>query len=155
MNERQRLITVLLDRHEVTSQQQLVELLGSQGVAVTQATVSRDLDRLRAVRVRHNGHMVYALPALDEPVDPEQRLRDALTLVRSIEPSGNLLVLRTAPANAMPVASALDHADLPQVCGTVGGDDTILLVAREPHSGRDLQETLRRVADRQPVGTTR
>ena len=143
MNERQRLITVLLDRHEVTSQQQVVELLGEQGVAVTQATVSRDLDRLGAVRVRHNGHMVYALPEVDGPIDPEERLRDALSLVRSIEPSGNLLVLRTAPANAMPVASAFDNADLPQVAGTVGGDDTILLVAREPHTGHDLLELCR------------
>src|SRR5918997_6502582 len=142
MNERQRLIALLLDRHEVTSQQQVVELLGDQGVAVTQATVSRDLERLGAVRVRHNGHMVYALPAVDEPVDPGERLREALALVRSAEASGNLLVLRTAPANAMPVASALDHADLPQVCGTVAGDDTILLVAREPANGRDLQEHL-------------
>ncbi len=143
MNDRHRLLAVLLERHEVTSQQQLVELLEGQGVAVTQATVSRDLERLGAVRVRSNGHMVYALPALDERADPEERLRAALALVRSSEPSGNLLVLRTAPANAMPVASALDHADLPLVCGTVAGDDTVLLVAREPSSGHDLQQLLR------------
>ena len=142
MNDRQRLLALLLERHEVTSQQQLVELLQVQGVAVTQATVSRDLDRLGAVRVRSNGHMVYALPALDQPSDPEERLRDALALVRSSEASGNLLVLRTAPANAMPVASALDHADLPLVCGTVAGDDTILLVAREPANGHELHDLL-------------
>jgi transcriptional regulator of arginine metabolism len=142
MNDRQRRLALLLDRHDVTSQQQLVELLQDQGVAVTQATVSRDLDRLGAVRVRSNGHMVYALPAVDEPSDPGERLRAALTLVRSSEASGNLLVLRTAPANAMPVASALDHADLPLVCGTVAGDDTILLVAREPATGRELQQAL-------------
>ena len=142
MNDRQRLLALLLERHEVTSQQQLVELLQVQGVAVTQATVSRDLDRLGAVRVRSNGHMVYALPALDDPPDPEERLRDALALVRSSEASGNLLVLRTAPANAMPVASALDHADLPLLCGTVAGDDTILLVAREPSSGHQLHDLL-------------
>jgi transcriptional regulator of arginine metabolism len=109
---------------------------------VTQATVSRDLERLGAVRVRSNGHMVYALPAVDEPSDPVRRLREALALVRSSEPSGNLLVLRTAPANAMPVASALDQADLPLVCGTVAGDDTLVLVAREPSSGRDLHDLL-------------
>ena len=72
MNERHRLIAVILDRREVTSQQQLVELLAEQGVAVTQATVSRDLDRLGAVRVRRNGHMVYALPEGDEPIDPQE-----------------------------------------------------------------------------------
>ena len=85
MNERHRLIAVILDRREVTSQQQLVELLAEQGVAVTQATVSRDLDRLGAVRVRRNGHMVYALPEGDEPIDPQELLRQVLGSVLSIE----------------------------------------------------------------------
>ena len=139
-------IAALLERHEVTSQQQLVELLADIGVAVTQATVSRDLDRLGAVRVRRNGHMVYALPALDEPGDPYERLVDALRLVIAIEPSGNLCVLRTAPANAMPVAKAFDVADLREVVGCVAGDDTILLVAREPVTGAELAATCRRLA---------
>lgn len=146
MNERQRRISILLDRHEVTSQQQLVELLADHGVAVTQATVSRDLDRLGAVRVRRNGHMVYALQAPEETADPQARLLDALRLVVSVEASANLCVLRTAPANAMPVAKAFDLADLDEVAGTVAGDDTILLVAREPASGRDLAALCRRLA---------
>jgi transcriptional regulator of arginine metabolism len=108
-------------------------------VHVTQATVSRDLDRLRAVRVRKAGHLVYALPAADEPVDPGERLREALALVRSMEPSGNLLVMRTAPADAMPLALAFDLAGLAEVAGTVAGDDTVLLVAREPRTGADLR----------------
>jgi transcriptional regulator of arginine metabolism len=138
MNERHRLIAALLDRHEVTSQQQLVELLSSQSVIVTQATVSRDLDRLGAVRVRRNGHMVYALPASDEQLDPEQVLREELRRVHSIEPSANLCVLKTKTGLAMPVARAFDLADLGEVAGTIGGDDTILLIAREPASGADL-----------------
>jgi len=140
MNERQRLIAILLDRHEVTSQQQLVELLGAQGVAVTQATVSRDLDRLSAVRVRRNGHMVYGLPATDEPVDPDEILREELRRVHSIECSGNLCVLKTQPGLAMPVARAFDQADLTQVIGTIGGDDTILLISRAADGGRALAE---------------
>ena len=149
MNERQRLIALILDRREVTSQQQLVELLSEQKVAVTQATVSRDLDRLGAVRVRRNGHMVYALPEADEPVDPEDLLRQVMVAVFGIESSGNLCVLRTKPAQAMPVARAFDQADLPAVCGTIGGDDTILLIAREPRTGADLAELCRslQVAD--------
>ena len=146
MNERQRRISLLLDRHEVTSQQQLVELLAELGTAVTQATVSRDLDRLGAVRVRRNGHMVYALPANDEPGDPQERLVAALRLVLAIESSGNLCVLRTAPANAMPVAKAFDVADLPEVVGCVAGDDTILLVAREPGTGATLASRCRALA---------
>ena len=145
MNHRQQLIAAILDRHEVTSQTQLVEELASQGVAVTQATVSRDLDRLGAVRVRRGGHMVYALPADEIPLDPIDRLREVLALVRTLESSGNLLVMRTAPGNAMPVARAFDVADLPEVVGTIGGDDTILLIAREPLTGGELGELCRRI----------
>lgn len=138
MSDRRQLIASLLDRHAVTSQPQLVELLAGNGVNVTQATVSRDLERLGAVRVRNGGHLVYALPADEAPVEPLERLREALALVRTMEPSGNLLVLKTAPANAMPVARAFDVTELAEVAGTVAGDDVILVVAREPHSGADV-----------------
>ena len=65
-------------------------------------------------------------------------MREALALVRTMEPSGNLLVLKTAPANAMPVARAFDVTELAEVAGTVAGDDVILVVAREPHTGADV-----------------
>ena len=149
MNERHRLIAVILDRREVTSQQQLVELLAEQGVAVTQATVSRDLDRLGAVRVRRNGHMVYALPEGDEPMDPQELLRQVLSSVVSIEASANLCILKTKPAQAMPVARAFDQADLTEVCGTIGGDDTILLIARAPAIGTDLAALCQQLQQRE------
>jgi len=149
MNERHRLIAVILDRREVTSQQQLVELLAEQGVAVTQATVSRDLDRLGAVRVRRNGHMVYALPEGDEPIDPQELLRQVLGAVLSIEASSNLCILKTKPAQAMPVARAFDQADLSEVCGTIGGDDTILLIARAPAIGTDLAALCQQLQQRE------
>ncbi|HEX5251458.1 MAG TPA: hypothetical protein VFW14_17480 [Gaiellales bacterium] len=145
MPDRRQLISSLLDRVSVTSQPQLVSLLADQGVHVTQATVSRDLERLGAVRVRKDGHLVYALPAEEEPADPMQRLRDALVLVRSMEPSGTLAVLKTAPANAMPVARAFDVADLSEVAGTVAGDDVVLVVGREPYSGADILELCDRI----------
>lgn len=145
MPDRRQLISSLLDRFPVTSQPQLVSLLADQGVHVTQATVSRDLERLGAVRVRKDGHLIYALPAEEEPADPMQRLRDALLLVRSMEPSGNLAVLKTAPANAMPVARAFDVADLSEVAGTVAGDDVVLVVAREPYAGADILELCDRI----------
>ena len=138
MPDRRQLIASLLDRHAVTSQPQLVELLAGNGVVVTQATVSRDLERLGAVRVRKGGHLVYALPAEDEPVEPLERLREALVLVRSMEASGNLVVLKTGPANAHPVAFAFDNASFPEIIGTIAGDDTLALIAREPHTGHDL-----------------
>jgi transcriptional regulator of arginine metabolism len=145
MPDRRQLIASLLDRRPVTSQPQLVELLADQGVHVTQATVSRDLERLGAVRVRKGGHLVYALPAEEEPADPMVRLRDALLLVRSMEASANMAVLKTAPANAMPVARAFDVADLPEIVGTVAGDDVVLVIAREPYAGADVLELCDRI----------
>ena len=145
MPDRRQLIASLLDRRPVTSQPQLVELLADQGVHVTQATVSRDLERLGAVRVRRGGHLFYALPVEDEPADPLLRLREALLLVRSMESSGTMAVLKTAPANAMPVARAFDVADLPEVIGTVAGDDVVLVIAREPYAGADVLELCDRI----------
>ncbi len=145
MPDRRQLIATLLDRRPVTSQPQLVELLADQGVHVTQATVSRDLERLGAVRVRKGGHLVYALPVEEEPADPMLRLREVLLLVRSMEASGNMAVLKTAPANAMPVARAFDVADLPEVVGTVAGDDVVLVIAREPFAGSDVLDVCDRI----------
>jgi transcriptional regulator of arginine metabolism len=145
MSDRRQLIASLLDRRPVTSQPQLVELLAAQGVHVTQATVSRDLERLGAVRVRKGGHLIYALPVEDEPNDPATRLREALHLVRGMESSGNLAVLKTAPANAMPVARAFDVAELPEVAGTIAGDDVVLVIAREPYSGADVLDLCDRI----------
>jgi transcriptional regulator of arginine metabolism len=139
VNDRQQAIVQLLDEHEVSTQLQLQRLLARHGFEVTQATVSRDLDRLGAMRVRRHGRLVYAVPEEGaEPADPLAAIVIALGLVRTMEASGNLLVLRTGPANAHPVALAFDNAGLPEVAGSIAGDDTLALVAREPHTGRDL-----------------
>jgi transcriptional regulator of arginine metabolism len=140
MNHRQRLIATLLESDELGSQAQIVTALAERGIEVTQATVSRDLDRIGAVRIRRNGRTIYALAVDEHEPDPMGRLRTALGFVRHMEASGNLLILRTAPGNAMPVARAFDVADLPEVAGTIGGDDTILLIAREPGTGSDLAD---------------
>jgi transcriptional regulator of arginine metabolism len=145
VNDRQRMISELLEEHEVSTQQQLQQLLAGLGVDVTQATVSRDLDRLGVMRVRRHGRLVYALPEDDVPTDPIAQVVIALGLVRTVEASGNLAVLRTGPANANPVAIAFDNASLPEIIGTIAGDDTIALVAREPHTGHDLIQLIERL----------
>ena len=145
MNDRQRMIAELLDEHEVSTQQQLQQLLAGLGVDVTQATVSRDLDRLGVMRVRRHGRLVYALPEDDTPTDPIAQVVIALGLVRTMEASGNLAVLRTGPANAHPVAIAFDNASLPEIIGTIAGDDTIALVAREPNTGNHLIQLIERL----------
>jgi len=146
MNDRQHLITELLDENEVSTQLQLQRLLETRGVDVTQATISRDLDRLGVMRVRRHGRLVYALPEeADPPGDPLGQVVLALGLVRTMEASGNLLVLRTGPANAHPVAIAFDNASLPEIIGTIAGDDTIALVAREPNTGNHLIQLIERL----------
>ena len=139
MNDRHRIITELLDENEVSTQLQLQRLLARRGHEVTQATVSRDLDRMGVVRVRRHGRLVYALPEeADAPGDPLAQVVIALGLVRTMEASGNLVVLKTGPANAHPVAFAFDNASFPEIIGTIAGDDTAALIAREPHTGHDL-----------------
>jgi transcriptional regulator of arginine metabolism len=149
MNDRQDAIAQLLDEHEVSTQLQLQRLLAVRGFEVTQATVSRDLDRMGAMRVRRHGRLVYALPEDGaEPADPLAAVVIALGLVRTMEASGNLLVLRTGPANAHPVGLAFDNAGLPEVIGSIAGDDTLALVAREPHTGRDLIDMIQNLKER-------
>jgi len=149
VNERQQAIANLLEAHEVSTQQELRTLLHETGFDVTQATVSRDLERLGAMRVRRHGRLVYALPEdAEDATDPIAQVVIALGLVRSQAASGNLLVLRTGPGNAQPVALAFDNAGLPELIGTIAGDDTIALIAREPMTGHDLIDTITTLKER-------
>lgn len=139
---RQALVTALLTRGQVHSQQQLAELLAAEGVQVTQATLSRDLVELRAEKIRTpTGALAYAVPAeggARAPVaGPDQEMLAARLarlcgeLLVTAEASGNLVVLRTPPGAAQFLASAIDHSVLPAVLGTIAGDDTVLVIARE------------------------
>ena len=133
----------------MTSQTQLVELLDESGITATQATVSRDLDDLGAVKVRvPGGHTVYAIP--EHPVDriaPEDHLRRVLSdWVAEVGSSENLVVLRTPPGSAHVVASALDRAGMSEILGTVAGDDTIVAIAAEGMTGKALAIQLRDLA---------
>ena len=146
---RQHLVARLLGENAISSQDQLVELLGREGIAATQATVSRDLEEIGAVKVRVPGveGLVYAVPELPrDQVAPLDHLRRVLgEWVVEVATSGNLLVLRTPPGSAHVVASALDRAGLEGAIGTVAGDDTVLVVAAE-HLGADaLGERLEQI----------
>lgn len=147
--QRQHKIAKLLEANAVTSQGQLVELLKADGVVATQATVSRDLEEMGAIKVRiPGGETVYAVPELpQERVVPEDHLRRVLgDWVVEVRSSGNLAVLRTPPGSAHVVASALDRAGLSEIIGTVAGDDTILVVAAERSSGAKIAKRLSALA---------
>jgi len=169
----------------VRSQEELAERLATFGLRVTQATLSRDLEEIGAVRLRaSDGSLVYALPdddllpgglgvpAEDLParsgsrparavhrelssglfsqltIEPSARLaRVAAELLVTAEASANLVVLRTPAGAAQLLASAIDHAGWPAVLGTVGGDDTVLVIARDPAGGDELAQALLQLAE--------
>lgn len=169
-------IADILAREQVRSQEELADLLERYaGVHVTQATLSRDLDELGIVRLRSGGALVYSLP--EEPGGPgshpggpgspsggagarvagmagsesphDARLARYLgELMTSAEASANLVVLRTPAGAAQFLASVIDHTALPSVLGTVAGDDTVLLIARDPAGGDALAADFLRLASR-------
>ncbi len=147
--QRQHRIAKILADHMVTSQTRLVELLGEDGVLATQATVSRDLEELGAVKVRvPGGDSVYAVPELSrERLAPEDQLRRVLAdWVVQVGHSGNLVVVQTPPGCAHVVASALDRSGLDGVLGTVAGDDTLLIVATERATGAKVAKQITTLA---------
>ena len=160
-------IADILVREQVRSQEELAELLERYaGVHVTQATLSRDLDELGVVRLRSGGALVYSLP--EEPGGPGSRpggtgsppgartesphdarlARYLGELMTSAEASANLVVLRTPAGAAQFLASVIDHAALPPILGTVAGDDTVLVIARDPAGGDALAAEFLRLAER-------
>ncbi len=154
---RQQLIVDLLGRHQVRSQTELAELLARSGVTVTQATLSRDLVELDAVKVRvPGGALVYAVPAeggdrTPRPGDSaagEARLARLLgELMVSADASANMALLRTPPGAAQFLGSAFDKAGIPGILGTVAGDDTVLVISRDPDGGAALVQKLLALAN--------
>jgi transcriptional regulator of arginine metabolism len=146
--QRQATIARLVTEHEVTSQPQLIELLSSDGIDATQATVSRDLDDIGAVKVRvASGNTVYAIPEFaPDRLAPLDQLRRVMgEWVVDVASSGNLVVMRTPPGCAHVVASALDRSRVEGMLGTVAGDDTLLCIATDV-DGTTLAADLRRLA---------
>ena len=146
--QRQHRVAQLLESQVVTSQTQLVELLAADGVVATQATVSRDLEELGAIKVRMAGaEPVYAVPEFEDRVATEEHLKRVFgDWVVDVAHSGNLVVVRTPPGSAHVVASAVDRAGLSDIIGTVAGDDTILVVAAERAGGAKVARRLSRLA---------
>jgi len=148
-SQRQHLLAQILEEQAVSSQAKLVELLKAEGIDVTQATLSRDLEELGAVKVRVPvGDSVYAVP--DNPTErvlPVDHLRRVLgEWLVEVSVSNNIVVLRTPPGSAHVVASAVDRAGLSEIIGTVAGDDTVILVAASDTTGEEVSERLKDLA---------
>jgi transcriptional regulator of arginine metabolism len=157
-NARHQLIVELVGSQEIHSQGELAILLAENGVRVTQATLSRDLVELEAVKVRGaDGALVYAVPSeggdrtphapADSAAGRARLARLCAELLVSADASGNLVVLRTPPGAAQFLASAFDKAEFADVLGTIAGDDTVLVIGRDPAGGDALARRFLDMAD--------
>lgn len=147
--QRQHRVQRILEDHSISTQEQLVDLLAKDGIVATQATVSRDLEDLGAMKVRvPGGETVYAVPAMPkDTIAPNDHLRRVFgEWVVEVSHSLNLVVLRTPPGSAHVVGSAVDRAGLPDVLGTVAGDDTLFLVVAESTTGEVVAHRLAEIA---------
>lgn len=143
--DRQRAISDLLREGPVRSQEDIASRLASLGYAVTQATVSRDLEQIGVVKVKRAGSLGYALPdqlgATDWTAGRLERIFSEW--VHSVEPAGSFIVLKTPPGSAHVVGLALDQAKLPPIAGTIAGDDTLFIAVRDAYPVSDFAEELR------------
>jgi transcriptional regulator of arginine metabolism len=141
--ERHAAIQRLIHEQPISTQTELVETLRRQGHDVVQTTVSRDIHELGLVKVRDaSGRLVYAFP--EDATGFDQDVADALARwALTVEPSGNLVVVTTPYGYAQALAQAVDVARHPHIAGTVAGENTILLVAREPATGAQLADEIR------------
>ena len=129
---RQRAMADLIREHSLASQEEVASRLAGLGFEVTQATVSRDLEQLGALKVRRGGRISYALPdQLGSNGAAPSRLASVLRdWVRSIEVAATIVVLKTPPGSAHLVGVALDESALPEIVGTICGDDTVFVACR-------------------------
>jgi transcriptional regulator of arginine metabolism len=148
--QRQHRILRILEQQPVSSQAQMVQLLVAEGIVATQATVSRDLEELGAVKVRiPGGTMAYAIPdyTRGERTSSDDHLKRLMSeFVLEVAHSANIVVLRTPPGSAHVVGSALDRAGLPDILGTVAGDDTLFLVVKDSVGGATVAADLAALA---------
>jgi transcriptional regulator of arginine metabolism len=148
-NQRQHRISRILEHNAVASQAELVERLAAEGVVATQATVSRDLEDLGAVKVRlPGGETAYAIPEVaKERLAPDEHLKRVLgDWAVEVGHSANLVVIRTPPGSAHVVGSALDRSGMDGIVGTIAGDDTVLVVAVESVGGKKMAARLSALA---------
>jgi len=149
---RQKAIAAIIRTAPVASQEEVGAKLIGQGFAVTQATVSRDLDQLGAVKVKRGGLLIYSLPGeIAESDWSASRLKRILgEFVISVEAAGTLLVVRTPPGSAHLVGSAIDQARPPEIAGTVSGDDTLFVAVRDTYTIEAVAARLRALAGQKP-----
>ena len=140
---RKAVVVELVEREAITSQEQLREKLRERGIEATQATLSRDIRELGLVKRAIDG--AYRRPGTEVPgAVGEGALRRAVEeYLRTLETIEQMLVLRTDPGQAQPLAIAIDRARLAEIAGTIGGDDTILVICRSAKDATAIADRFR------------
>lgn len=132
-------IREIISSRDIETQDELVNELRNAGFQVTQATVSRDIKELLLVKVPlDDGRYKYSMPT-DQRYNPVQKLKRALVdNFVHIDHSGNLVVMKCLPGTANSIAALLDNMEWSEIMGTISGDDTILLICREPDNSQTV-----------------
>ncbi|MDO4188939.1 MAG: arginine repressor [Lachnospiraceae bacterium] len=142
-NKRHEKIIELIEKYDIETQEELAGLLNDAGFLVTQATVSRDIKKLELIKVKtKGGHQKYKkeVGTFDERDDKYTRvLKDAVT---GMEDASNIVVIKTVPGMAMAVAAALDSLKIPEIIGSIAGDDTIMCATKDVKQAKDVIEKL-------------
>ena len=140
---RQHAILSLVARERLSSQEDIRARLGRLGIHATQSTISRDVEELGLARMHDATGLRYGVPGEGASLAPRRLLRHLLEeFALSFTPADHMLVVRTPPGAASAVAEGLDRVGLPDVAGTIAGDNTILVVGREGVSARRLERAL-------------
>ena len=134
----------IVSNQKISTQEELCEALSAQGFMVTQATVSRDIKELKLIKVFSPEGYHYALPEAPPPRSSLDRMRRLfLDTVVEITDSENLVVVKTIPGSAHLVASNIDTAEIPEIVGTVAGDDTIIVVVKPANAVPEVMKRFR------------
>mgnify|MGYP002622889126 CR=1 FL=1 len=149
-NERLDTIRLIISSQEINNQEELLKALAAEGFKLTQATLSRDLKQLKVAKAASlTGKSVYVLPnnAMYRRVREHRPVREMMQLngFMSLRFSGNLGVIKTRPGYASSIAYDIDNSVIPQIIGTIAGDDTIIIVIEEGSSREDVKEALSRI----------
>jgi transcriptional regulator of arginine metabolism len=130
----------LINGGRIANQEELRRRLAAQRMRVTQATLSRDIQELRLVKTQEGYKATNGLPEESAPVPPLTRALGEFLL--DIRPAENMLVLKTPPSGAQPLAAAVDGAKFPEIAGTIAGDDTVLIITPNRKSRESLQKKI-------------
>lgn len=143
-NKRHEKIIELIENNSIETQEELAKRLNDAGFLVTQATVSRDIKKLNLIKVKSSGNRQKY--TVNSGIIPERNdkltrvLKDAIT---GMEDAQNILVIKTVPGMAMAAAAALDSLKLPEIIGSIAGDDTIMCVTKDNRQAKEVIEQLR------------